>query len=112
MFFRKKIFKTAEQKAAEGQPRTKKVQYVPMDIVELRAMLDADINALIPLEPVNYYASKDKFLQCTFYYNDDYSTVYFVVELYEYDRPVSSTAYYKADYELMKKALRRFGQQI
>lgn len=112
MFFRKKIFKSAEQKAAEELPRTKKVQYVPMDITELRTMLNADINALIPLEPVNYYASKDKFLQCTFYYNDDYSEVYFVVEMYEYDRPVSSTAYYKADYELMKKALRRFGQQI
>lgn len=112
MFFRKKIFKTAEQKLAEALPKTKKVQYVPMDIAELRAMLDADINALIPLEPVNYYASKDKFLQCTFYYNEDYSQVYFVVEMYEYDRPVSSTAYYKADYELMKRALRRFGQQI
>lgn len=112
MLFHKKIFKTAEQKLAEALPKTKKVQYVPMDILELRAMLDADINALIPLEPVNYYASKDKFLQCTFYYNDDYSQVYFVVEMYEYDRPVSSTAYYKADYELMKRALRRFGQQI
>ncbi len=112
MFFRKKIFKSAEQKAAEEQPKTKKVQYVPMDIAELRAALNADIGALVPLEPVNYYASKDKFLQCTFHYNEDYSQVYFVVELYEYDRPVASTAYYKADYELMKRALRRFGQQI
>ena len=112
MLFRKKIFKTPVQKAAESQPKTKKVQYVPMDIAELRAMLDADINALVPLEPVNYYASKDKFLQCTFFYSEDYSQVYFVVEMYEYDSPVSSTADYEADYDLMKRALRRFGQQI
>lgn len=112
MFFRKKIFKSPEQKEAEGLPRTKKVQYVAEDIKEITARLDESLEAILKLEPVNYYASKDTFLQCTFFYNEGYSTVYLVMEYYAGDRAVSSTPFYKADYELMKKALRYFGQQI
>lgn len=112
MFFRKKIFKSAEQKAAEALPKTKKVQYVTVDINELKQKLDENQEELTKLEPVNYYASKDTFLQCTFYYNEDYSTVYFNVEYFAGDRAMLTTPYYKSDYALMKKALRFFGVQI
>ncbi len=112
MFFRKKIFKTPEQKEAEALPRTKKVQYVAEDIKEITERLNADIEAILALEPVNYYASKDTFLQCTFFYDEGYNTVYFVMEYFAGDRAVSATPFYKADYELMKKALRFFGVQI
>ena len=112
MFFRKKIFKSAEQKAAEALPKTKKVQYVTVDINELKQKLDENQDELTKLEPVNYYASKDTFLQCTFYYNEDYSTVYFNVEYFAGDRAMLTTPYYKSDYALMKKALRFFGVQI
>lgn len=112
MFFRKKIFKSEAQKAAEALPKTKKVQYVTVDINELKQKLDENQDELTKLEPVNYYASKDTFLQCTFYYNEDYSTVYFNVEYFAGDRAMLTTPYYKSDYELMKKALRFFGVQI
>lgn len=112
MLFRKKIFKSEEQKAAERLPKTKKVQYTPQKLTELIPLLNENTEALLSLEPVNYYASKNEFLQCTFYYTEDYSTVYFSVDYFEYDRAVSSTPFYRADYELMKRALRRFGQQI
>ncbi len=112
MFFRKKIFKSAEQKEAEALPRTKKVQYVAEDIKEITERLNQNLEAILKLEPVNYYASKIRFLQCTFFYEEDYSKVYIVMEYYEGDRPIASTPFYKADYELMKKALRYFGQQI
>lgn len=112
MFFRKKILKSPEQKAAESLPRTKKVQYVTVDLKELKEKLDANQEELTKLEPVNYYASKDTFLQCTFYYNDDYSDVYFNVEYFAGDRAMLTTPYYKSDYALMKKALRFFGVQI
>ncbi len=112
MFFKKKVFKSAEQKAAEALPKTKKVQYVTVDLKELKLKLDESQEALLELEPVNYYASKDTFLQCTFFYNEGYETVYFVVEYFAGDRAMLTTPYYKSDYELMKKALRYFGVQI
>ncbi len=113
MFFRKnKIFKSDEQKAAEALPKTKKVQYVTADLKELKAKLDENHEELLKLEPVNYYASKDTFLQCTFYYNEDYSSVYFNVEYFAGDRAMLTTPFYKSDYALMKKALRYFGVQI
>ncbi len=112
MFFHKKIFKTEEQKAAEALPKRKKVQYVPQKLQELTPLLAESKEALLTLEPVNYYASKNEFLQCTFYYNDDYSSVYFAIEYFQYDRAVLTTPFYQADYELMRNALRRFGQQI
>lgn len=112
MFFRKKILKSPEQKAAEALPKTKKVQYVTVDLKELKQKLDENQDELTKLEPVNYYASKDTFLQCTFFYNEDYSSVYFVVEYFAGDRAMLTTPYYKSSYELMKKALRFFGVQI
>jgi len=112
MFFRKKILKSPEQKEAEALPKTKKVQYVTVDLKELKQKLDENQEELTKLEPVNYYASKDTFLQCTFYYNEDYSTVYFNVEYFAGDRAMLTTPYYKSDYALMKKALRFFGVQI
>lgn len=112
MFFRKKIFKSDEQKAAEALPKTKKVQYCTVDINELKQKLDENQEALLELEPVNYYASKDTFLQCTFFFDESYQSVYFVIEHFSYDRAVLTTPYYKSDYALMKKAVRFFGQQI
>lgn len=112
MFFRKKIFKSPEQKEAESLPRTKKVQYVAEDIKDITEKLNTSLESILNLEPVNYYASKDTFLQCTFFYDEGYNNVYLVMEYFAGDRAVSATPFYKADYELMKKALRYFGQQI
>ncbi|MCM1333561.1 MAG: hypothetical protein NC084_01770 [Bacteroides sp.] len=112
MLFRKKLFKSEAQKAAEALPKKKKVQYTPQKLEELIPLLNESPEALLALEPVNYYASKNEFLQCTFYYSDDYSSVYFIVEFYRFDSVAASTPFYRADYELMRRALRKFGQQI
>jgi len=55
MFFRKKIFKSPEQKEAEGLPRTKKVQYVAEDIKEITARLDESLEAILKLMPLDAY---------------------------------------------------------
>ncbi len=112
LFGRKKIFRSEAQKAAEALSRTKKVQYTPMKLSEAEELVAADINALVSFEPVNYYAEKVSFLQCTFYYSEDYSEVYFHLERFDNDRATASGEFRKADYELMRSALRRFGQQI
>ena len=114
LFFRKKEkdAPSNEKKAAKAMPKTKKVQFLPVKIPELTTLLNSDLYELTKLEPVNYYASKDSYLQCTFFYNEDYSEVYFVVEQYDNDFLRSSTPYYKADYELMRKTVIKFGQRI
>ena len=114
LFFKKKEkeIPSNETKAARSMPKTKKVQFMPMKTSELTALLNNDLYELTKLEPVNYYADKSSYLQCTFFYTEDYSEVYFTVELYENDFLRSSTPYYKADYELMRKTVIKFGQRI
>ena len=114
LFFKKKEKEEVsnEKKAAKSMPCTKKVQFMPMKISEVRDLLDRDPTALSALQPVNYYASKDAYLQCTFYFREDYSEVYFNLEYFDKDYPKGSTPYYKGDYELMKKAVMKFGQRI
>lgn len=112
MLFRKKVAVSEEQKAATALPRMKRVQYLPMKLSEAEALLSSDISELKKFEPVNYYASKNSYLQCTFYFNDDYSSVYFQLEQYDYDKLTAQGAFRAADYALLQAALRRFGQQI
>ena len=93
-------------------PRTKKVQFMPEKIDEVKDMLDNDVFALTSFKPVNYYADKSSYLQCTFFFQEDYSEVYFVVELFNNDFRTGSTPYYKGSYDLMKKTVIKFGQRI
>ena len=113
LFFKKKpLISSPEKKAAEKLSKTKKVQFLPQKIEEITGLLDSDLYELTKLTPVNYYASKETYLQCTFFYNEDYSEIYFVVEYYDNDRPSGATPYYKADYELFRKTVARFGQHL
>lgn len=114
LFFRKKDKEAPsnEKKAAKSMPRTKKVQFMPTKLHELTKLLNDDVFELTKLEPVNYYADKSSYFQCTFFYQEDYSEVYFVVEQFDNDFPRGSTPYYKGDYELMKKVVIKFGQRI
>ena len=54
MFFRKKIFKSPEQKEAEALPRTKKVQYCAEDINEITERLNADLESILRLQSESY----------------------------------------------------------
>lgn len=114
LFFKKKEKEVIsnEKKAAKSMPRTKKVQFMPRKIDEVTNMLETDMFQLTTFEPVNYYADKSSYLQCTFFFQEDYSEVYFVVELFNNDFRTGSTPYYKGSYELMKKTVIKFGQRI
>jgi len=113
-FFRKKDKEVPsnEKNAARSMPRTKKVQFMPTKLQELTQQLNTDVYELTKLEPVNYYADKSSYFQCTFFYQEDYSEVYFVVEQFNNDFRSGSTPYYKGDYDLMKKVVIKFGQRI
>ncbi len=110
--FRKKPPVSEEKRAAMALPKTKEVQYLPRKITEVTELLNNDLNNLFSFEPVNYYASKETYLKCTFFYSEDYSRVYFVIQFYKNDSPQSATPFYKADYALMKRALTKFGVHI
>ena len=110
--FKKKILKTEEEKRAEKLPRTKKVQFEPMKVAEAEQLLDADIRAVLGFSPVNYYATKDRYLLCTFWYTDDLSEIYMRFELRVDDLPHGRTKMYQIDKVLMRDILRKFGQNI
>lgn len=110
--FFKKTAKSEEELRAESLPRTKKVQFEPMTVERVEQQLGADIRAILEYAPVNYYATKNSFLLCVFYYNEDYSEVYFRLEFHLNDQQKGKTRVFAADKELMRDVLRKFGQNI
>ena len=113
LFKRKiKLTKTEEEKRAEAMPMKKKVQFEPQPVAEAEKALDADIRAVLGFNPVNYYATKDRYLLCTFFYEEDYSEVYMQFEFRRDDLPAGKSRMYAIDKVLMRDILRKFGQNI
>lgn len=112
LFGKKKIGKSEEEKRAEALPRTKKVQFEPMKIPEAEAFLAEDIRRVLELTPVNYYATKNSYLLCTFYYEEDYSEIYMQFEYRVDDLGRGKSKIYAIDKVLMRDILRRFGVNI
>ncbi len=111
-FGKKKIGKSEEEKRAEALPRTKKVQFLPMKIAEVEAAVDADPRAVVEFTPVNYYATKNSYLLCTFYYEEDYSEIYMRFEFRVDDLCRGKSKIYTIDKILMRDILRKFGVNI
>ena len=113
LFKRKiKIGKTEEEKRAEALPRNKKVQFEPMEIAEVEKALDADLREVLKMNPVNYYATKNRYLLCVFHFDEDYSEVYMRFEMRKDDLPAGKSKMYKIDKMLLRDILRKFGQNI
>ena len=108
----KKSKKSEEEKHAESLPFTKKVQFDPIQLDKVENDLNDDIRTILKLSPVNYYATKENYLLCVFRYNEDYSEIYMQLEYRSNDVEKGKTRLYKADKELMRDVLRKFGQNI
>lgn len=108
----KKAKKTEEEKRAESLPLTKKVQFDPVPLEQVTNQLNGDLRAILEYSPVNYYATKDSYLLCIFYYSEDYSEIYMRLEYRTNDLPKGKTPLYALDRELMRDILRKFGQNI
>ena len=108
----KKAVKSEEEKHAESLPLTKKVQFDPIPLDRVEAQLNSDLRAILDYTPVNYYATKDSYLLCVFYYNDNYSEIYMRLEYCVNDITKGKTRLYSLDKELMRDILRKFGQNI
>lgn len=112
LFRKKAIGKTEEEKRAESLALTKKVQFQPMKIAEVEPLLEADIRAVLEFEPVNYYATKNSYLLCVFYYEPDYSEIYMRFEYRVDDLTRAKSRLYSIDKLLMRDILRKFGVNI
>lgn len=110
--FLKKNAKSEEEKRAELLPRTKKVQFEAIAIESVNEQLSANIRAVLEYAPVNYYALKNSYLLCVFYFNEDYSEVYFRFEYYADDKFKGRSRMFALDKELMQAVLRKFGQNL
>lgn len=107
-----KIGKTEEEKRADAMPMTKKVQFEPQPIADIENALSGDLRAVLQFNPVNYYATKDRYVLCTFYYREDYSEIYMQFEFRRDDLPAGKSKVYTIDKVLMRDILRKFGQNI
>lgn len=108
----KKTAKSEEEKRAESLPRTKKVQFNAVPLERVEQQLGNDLRAILDYTPVNYYATKDSYLLCVFYYNEDYSEIYMRLEYCVNDVTKGKTRLFTPDKELMRDILRKFGQNI
>lgn len=110
--FFKKNKKSEEELHAESLPIAKKVQFEAIPIDRAEQELDRDLRSVLSYTPVNYYAEKNKYLQCVLYYNNDYSEVYMRLVYIENDVPKGKTKLWKIDSILLRDILRKFGQQL
>ena len=110
--FLKKQKKSEEEKYAESLPMMKKVQFDSMPIDEAEAKLNSDLNSILEFAPANYYAMKDDYLLCVFYYKEDFSEIFMQLEYCVDDVSKSRTRIFSIDKELMRGILRKFGQNI
>ena len=110
--FLKREKKSEEEKHAERLPMTKKVQFETVPLDSVKEKLDGDIRSVLELKPVNYYATKDSYLLCIFYYAEDYSEIYMKLEYHVDDAAKGKTKLYTLDKELMRDILRKFGLNI
>ncbi|MBQ9946852.1 MAG: hypothetical protein IJO91_00560 [Oscillospiraceae bacterium] len=112
LFKKKNAVKSEMEKRAEALPRTKKVQFEPMKISEAEQLVDNDLRAVLEFVPVNYYATKNCYLLCTFFYEEDYSEVLMRFEYRVDDLPRGKSKLYEIDKVLMRDILRKFGVNI
>lgn len=108
----KKNTRSEGDRRAESLPLTKKVQFEAVPLKQVETEMDGDLRAVIGYTPVNYYATKDKYLLCIFYYNEDYSEIYMRFEYRADDLPRGKTKLWTINKDLMRDILRKFGQNI
>lgn len=114
MFFKKKSKEEEKGLSREAKllPNTKKVQFCYLKPKELEEQLNENIESVLNLEPVNYYAEKNRFYQCVFFFNEDYSVIIMRFELFENDRKIYGGEYRKITKELYSRILLKFGQRL
>lgn len=115
LFGKKKNISGEQQELAEkatSLPKKKIVQFTYIKPKELESQLEADVNSVLNLEPSNYYASKDKFYDCVFYFDEIYTQIFMQFQLIENDKKTYKGKFYPVTLELYSQVLSKFGQRL
>ena len=110
--FFKKPKVSEEEKRAAVLPLSKKVQFEAKPVNDVQSELDSDIRAVLNYVPVNYYASKERYLLCVFRYNEELSEIFMQIEYCVKDQTKEKTRFWKINKELFRDIMRKFGQNI
>lgn len=87
----------------------KRVNYVAMDFALLCGSVETDETYLKLLQPVNYYALKDEYIEAAYYSDAEHEENYVIFRLMKYDKPVSQSGIYPVSKDTLREAYTRLG---
>ena len=89
--------------------KCRKISFVYTDFDELCENMKSDINAVLNLKPVNYYAEKNRYIMGNVYTNEDFSKNYIQFFKIESERQCGKSEIYPIDSEILSKILAKVG---
>ncbi len=112
-FFKRKPGKTDEPefiKRADVKCKRINVNYLPPD--ELLPQMATDKLAAGRLTPVNYYATKQRFIAALVYYLPDYSQAKIRYTFYVNEKPEKTSDFFELSYDSLSMLLAKIGMYI
>lgn len=109
-FFRKKD-PTEEPplKKKIKEMKCRKINYVDEDLDELCRRMRQDASAILKLRPVNYYATKTRYIMGKVYTNEDYSENYVQFFRFDTEHETGKSDIFPLDSVTLSKALAKVG---
>ena len=92
--------------------RLKKINVVYIPPSELIPQMNEDTAVAGTLKPVNYYATKLKFIEALVYYSEDYSESKIKLCFYVNEKLEKASELFELDFKTLSKLLSRVGMYI
>ncbi len=108
--FSKKTQEPAFVKRADVKCKRINVNYVSLD--ELLPQMATDMLAAGKLIPVNYYATKLKFIEAFVYYLPDYSQAMIRYIFYVNEKPEKTSDFFELSYDSLSMLFAKIGMYI
>lgn len=89
--------------------KSKRINYVYQDFNDLINDMNTNIDCLKALEPVNYYAIKNIYIEGQFFYSVDYSECYVKYLVYENDSVIKKSKVFQINYQLLSYVFAKVG---
>lgn len=106
---KKSAEKSIPLKKKTDNMKCRKMNYVDEDFDGLAESVKTDISAIMRLKPVNYYATKTKYIMAKIYTNEDYSENYIQLFRYENEHKSGESDIFPIDKELLSRFLAKVG---
>lgn len=115
------MFSFLKKKSKEDEPplkkkikdlKCRKINFVDEDFDGLCRDMKQDVNIIIKLKPVNYYAIKNQYIMGMVYSEEDFSENYVQFLHFESERQTGKSDIYPLDPELTVRVLAKVGIMI